>query len=47
MNGTEKPETIPVLAKILDGLEAVRRSGLVTPNPGPDFTSSSRHPLCE
>ena len=29
MNGTEKPAAIPVPAKVLDGIEAVRRSGLV------------------
>ena len=29
MNGPEKPEAIRVPAKILDGIEAVRRSGLV------------------
>ncbi len=29
MNGTEKPEAIRVPAKALEGIEAVRRSGLV------------------
>ncbi len=29
MSGREKPEAIRVPAKILDGIEAVRRSGLV------------------
>jgi hypothetical protein len=28
MSGTEKPDAIPVSAKVLDGIEAVRRSGL-------------------